>query len=569
MNTKKKMSLRTGLLSMFVLCWIVPIILVMTLAGILLGRTYQESAEAMVRSSADYAFSQVKRQLMRAVEDSKGVSYDGVVRNAYRLYEERQDSAELYRRVDDYITQQFSRSEQYKAVFVRFWNKDDTGVYLLNRGTTGYGLLQVCKGHSSKILRTMETVDTEIRSIILDGNLYLARNLLDSHFKPYATVVLMLDTEQLFAPFDSLSRIEGAQISMDDLTFFLGERNRVIVQETVEAGETDLYYCAQSDGHNFSFSADFMSYSLLKENPWLLGLAVAVCMMVLPVIFIVIYLFQRNVSRPMAILTRASRFVQSGERGYQITQDSPNQEFAKLTGDFNLMSSELKKQFDRAYLEQQATQKAQIKALQSQINPHFLNNTLEVINWEARIAGNDQVSEMIEALSTMLSAALDRKGRTQIPLEEELGYVDAYLKIIRWRVGDKFLIHKKIDEDVLSLAVPRLILQPIVENAVEHDITQRRGGNLWVRAFRSQGSLMVEVEHDGSLTSEDRENIRKFLDPDTMGTHVGIQNVSQRMKLIYGQPGLLTIEDTGNDTIVARLRFPLDRSGAKKGGQTE
>lgn len=569
MNTKKKMSLRTGLLSMFVLCWIVPIILVMTLAGILLGRTYQESAEAMVRSSADYAFSQVKRQLMRAVEDSKGVSYDGVVRNAYRLYEERQDSAELYRRVDDYITQQFSRSEQYKAVFVRFWNKDDTGVYLLNRGTTGYGLLQVCKGHSSKILRTMETVDTEIRSIILDGNLYLARNLLDSHFKPYATVVLMLDTEQLFAPFDSLSRIEGAQISMDDLTFFLGERNRVIVQETVEAGETDLYYCAQSDGHNFSFSADFMSYSLLKENPWLLGLAVAVCMMVLPVIFIVIYLFQRNVSRPMAILTRASRFVQSGERGYQITQDSPNQEFAKLTGDFNLMSSELKKQFDRAYLEQQATQKAQIKALQSQINPHFLNNTLEVINWEARIAGNDQVSEMIEALSTMLSAALDRKGRTQIPLEEELGYVDAYLKIIRWRVGDKFLIHKKIDEDVLSLAVPRLILQPIVENAVEHDITQRRGGNLWVRAFRSQGSLMVEVEHDGSLTSEDRENIRKFLDPDTVGTHVGIQNVSQRMKLIYGQPGLLTIEDTGNDTIVARLRFPLDRSGAKKGGQTE
>ena len=258
-------------------------------------------------------------------------------------------------------------------------------------------------------------------------------------------------------------------------------------------------------------------------------------------------------------MTRASRYVQSGERGYQITKDSPNQEFAKLIGDFNVMSSELRKQFDRLYLEQQATQKAQIKALQSQINPHFLNNTLEVINWEARIAGNDHVSEMIEALSTMLTAALDRKGRTQIPLEEELGYVDAYLRIIRWRVGEKFKIYKDIDEDVLSLAVPRLILQPIAENAVEHDITPRRGGSMWLRAFREEGYLVVEVEHDGSLTEEDQQNINKFLAPDVQGTHVGIQNVSQRLKLIYGVSGLLTIEGTDHDTIVAKLRFPLER----------
>ena len=140
-----------------------------------------------------------------------------------------------------------------------------------------------------------------------------------------------------------------------------------------------------------------------------------------------------------------------------------------------------------------------------------------------------------------------------------MGYVDAYLRIIQWRIGDKFHVHKDIAEDVLSLAVPRLILQPIAENAVEHDITQNRGGNLWVRAFRADGYLMVEVEHDGSLTEEDKKNIDKFLAPDVQGTHVGIQNVSQRLKLIYGIPGLLTIEDTKHDTIVAKLRFPLDR----------
>ena len=560
MKEKKTMSLKTGLLSMIVLCWIIPIILVMTVAGFLLGRSYQESAKAMVRSSADYAFSQVQRQLKRAVEDSKGVSYDGVIRNAYRHYEQRQDSAELYRRVDDYINQQFARSNQYRAVFVRFWDEDGTGVYLLNSGTTGFGLLQECKKQSETILEEMRLVDTDIRTLAINGNLYLTRNLLDSHFKPYATVVLLLDSKLIFSPLDSLNGIVGAQISIDDLTFFLGESDRIIIQDKVDLNQADLCYQVEADNHVFSFSADFQGYSLLKENPWLLAVAMMICLMVLPMVILVIYLFQKNVSRPMSILTRASRYVQSGERGYQITADSPNQEFEKLIGDFNVMSSELKKQFDRAYLEQQATQKAQIKALQSQINPHFLNNTLEVINWEARIAGNDHVSEMIEALSTMLSAALDRKGRTQIPLEEELGYVDAYLRIIRWRVGDKFLVHKDIDEDVLSLAVPRLILQPIAENAVEHDITPRRGGNLWLRAFREEGYLAVEVEHDGSLTDEDVENIKKFLAPDVQGTHVGIQNVSQRLKLIYGVSGLLTIEATDHDTIVAKLRFPLDRS---------
>ena len=565
MEKKRKMSLRTGLLSIIVLCWVIPILIVVSLAVFLLGKNYQESAELMVRASADYAVGQVHRQLTRAVEDSKGVSYDGVIRNAFRNYEQQKDSAELYRRVDDYISQKFSRSSQYRAVFVHFWDADGTGVYLLNSGSSGFGLLQECKQHGLLILDQMRFADTDIRMIAIHGNLYMARNLLDSHFEPYATVVLLLDPKAIFAPLDGLSRIEGPQISVDDVTFFLGETGKLIEQEPVALERADMSYYIEEDGHSFSFSADFIEYNLIRENPWLVGLTVGVGTMVLPLIIVVIAIFQRNVSRPMAILTRASRYVQSGERGYQIEKESPNLEFSKLFNDFNVMSSELKKQFDRAYLEQQATQKAQIKALQSQINPHFLNNTLEVINWEARIAGNDQVSEMIEALSTMLGAALDRKGRTQIPLQEEMGYVDAYLKIIRWRIGDQFHVHKEIAEDVLNLAVPRLILQPIAENAVEHDITKHHGGNLWVRAFRKDGYLEVDVEHDGHLTEEDKLNIDKFLSPDTVGTHVGIQNVSQRMKLIYGVSDLITIRDTDHDTIIAQLRFPLERGNAPKG----
>ena len=189
-----------------------------------------------------------------------------------------------------------------------------------------------------------------------------------------------------------------------------------------------------------------------------------------------------------------------------------------------------------------------------------MNNTLEIINWEARMADNERVSAMIESLSTMLKAALDRNGRTKIPLSEELGYVDAYLYIIRERLGEGFRVHKDIDESILALPVPRLVLQPLVENAVEHDITANRGGDLWVRAYRQTDKVVLEVEHDGTLTQEDRQKIQSLLAQSAQGAasggQVGLRNVSQRLNLIYGDEGTLTLDQTRAGTVLARVVIP-------------
>ena len=142
----------------------------------------------------------------------------------------------------------------------------------------------------------------------------------------------------------------------------------------------------------------------------------------------------------------ASKHLQNGERGYTIGEKAESSEFETLFDHFNTMSAELKNQFERSYQEQQALQQARMKALQSQINPHFLNNTLEIINWEARLAENDRVSAMIEALSVMMDGALARDGRSRIPLREELRYVDAYLYIIRERLGERLKVVREIDE---------------------------------------------------------------------------------------------------------------------------
>ena len=287
-----------------------------------------------------------------------------------------------------------------------------------------------------------------------------------------------------------------------------------------------------------------------------------VVLLVLPLLLVMILLFRRQVTRPVETLLDATDRLQGGERGYQISDEAKNKEFERIYRHFNAMSSELQNQFERSYQEQQALQQARVKALQSQINPHFLNNTLEVINWEARLAGDERVSTMIEALSVMLNAALGRDGRSRIPLKEELSYVDAYLYIISQRLGERLTISREIDEELLELPVPRLILQPLVENAVEHDLAQRRGGALCVRVYRNGDDMVLESEHDGSLSVEDLESIREMLASAVVDTEisgqVGLRNVRQRLELLYGAEGQLTIEQCGPERILARVCFPIE-----------
>ena len=119
----------------------------------------------------------------------------------------------------------------------------------------------------------------------------------------------------------------------------------------------------------------------------------------------------------------------------QLEPFDKNEEMGALIDTFNHMSGSLEESFNRIYVEEIAQRDATLKALQSQNNPHFLNNTLEIINWKARLSGNEEVSEMIGALSVMMNATMNRDNEMFVPLSEELCYVDAYLTIIRQRFG--------------------------------------------------------------------------------------------------------------------------------------
>ena len=558
---KAPRSLRSRLLTAVLVCWVLPVLGVMVLATWLLGTSYESAARLELTSRAESALEQLELRMESLFEDSKSVSYDGVVRNSYRLYQKDEDSAALYRTVTDYLNQKFNHNESVQAVFLSFWEEQDVRPYTANRADFGYQAQRRYREEvEPDLLNKVSDLDTGILLEEYGGEFYIARNLLDSHFRPYATVVLLCDQEKLFQSLDPMDPVVGYRVCLDE-KMIRDEKGSLTNVLQAEPAEDGLRFEGEVSGHSIILTAFQAPFHYWNDIPQVRTAAGFIALLALPLLLVVFYWFRRHVTHPVEVLVEANNRLQDGERGYTISENAESQEFARLYEHFNTMSEELKNQFERSWLEQRALQEAQVKALQLQINPHFLNNTLEIINWEARLAGDDRVSAMIEALSVMMEGALGRDGRSRISLREELSYTDAYLYIIRERLGDRLEVEKEIDETMLDVTVPRLILQPLAENAVEHDITPRHGGRLVMRAFREGEYAVLEVEHDGVLSEEDRTAVEAMLtskESDTqLSGQVGLRNVRQRLELLYGEEGKLSLAEPRSGTILARVSFPI------------
>lgn len=569
MRREHSVSLKWVLTTAILLCWLIPISTIAIIAGTMLKNSYTTAFQREVDSSMDHAVAQVRMVLSAAFEENKAVSYDGVVRNTYRAYQQNGDAAALYSAVTEYLTQSFSRNEKVKAAFISYWRDKDILPYVIDPNASSYSVLRAYRDDvEPQVLEMMCDVETPICFFLNDNEMYIVRNLLDAHFEPYATVVMQCDTGVLFQSLENLSRVSSLVVTLDENPIRLEPDGSICILETgEESGMNQVCRQLELDGHLISFTAAATGIDLWKEIPGLgisLAVAAALALLLLSAIILLTY---RMVTKPIEQLMDATSRIEAGARGYIIEGEPSSAEFQKLFSRFNSMSAELKSQFDRLVLEQVALQQAKIKALQSQINPHFLNNTLEIINWEARLSENDRICEMIEALSTILDATLDRDGRSMIPLREELGFVDGYLYIIQQRLGDAFIVTREIDESLLDEIIPRLILQPIIENAVEHDLTAQHGGRLKIGARAEDGEIIFEVVHDGTMSDEDRDRIRRMLDADaqeggdtSIRAQVGLRNVIQRLRLLYGDRGRLTVEEAPVGQIVVCIRFP---SGAE------
>jgi two-component system, LytTR family, sensor kinase len=193
-----------------------------------------------------------------------------------------------------------------------------------------------------------------------------------------------------------------------------------------------------------------------------------------------------------------------------------------------------RQQMEATRLSEQLT-KAQLNALRHQIEPHFLFNTLNAIAGQVRERNNDGAVDMIARLSEFLRLLLRDPGRQEVPLGEELEFVQKYLDIQKVRFADRLQVKIAVVKELDSARVPSLILQPIVENAVKHGIAKRaQGGTIEISAMRLDGKLMLSVYNDGPALPTDWEGKQ---------TAIGLCNVRERLQSLYGDDSELKMTD--------------------------
>ena len=312
-------------------------------------------------------------------------------------------------------------------------------------------------------------------------------------------------------------------------------------------------------------------YSSLYDLYWIVALMLA---LFVPLITYGVFFLKKEIRRPIARLIKASKQMEEGQIGIEIQGETmPNAEFTYLMNSFNSMSSQVKYLFDYVYDEKLARKDAQIQALQAQINPHFLNNTLEMMNWQARMSGDVIISKMIESLGTVLDYRINRANVKEIHLAEELQCTDAYFYIMSMRFGQRLQIKKEIDDSLLDLLVPPLILQPIVENAIVHGIETVKSGTIRLIIYHDEENVYLQVRNSGKeINDEEMRRIKLLLDgdneqlPKKQGRHtsIGIRNVNLRVKLVYGDEYGLYFEQTKEGITISTIIIPYKNRDTKR-----
>lgn len=214
-----------------------------------------------------------------------------------------------------------------------------------------------------------------------------------------------------------------------------------------------------------------------------------------------------------------------------------------------------------------ADKQAEVTALQSQINPHFLYNTLDSIRGQALIDGSMVIADMAEALSVIFRYSISRTG-SLVPIREEIRCIEKYMMIQQFRFSGKFSFQRELDESLLGCLIPRLTLQPIVENAIFHGLEAREeGGIVTVRLERCGDYLVIRVSDNGVGISESQllkinENLRVStlsVEPSVgkRGSGIALSNISRRIRLTFGEPYGITVLSFPNMGTDVEISIPL------------
>ncbi len=365
-----------------------------------------------------------------------------------------------------------------------------------------------------------------------------------------------------------LENVWGANEFGDDAEILFRDEDGELLYTTLDSKnwqeEYEKLLKNNIEVRTYSDKYGFSATSLLPENivyekayiTMLIILAVAVICILLAV-FLSEFV-ARMIEEPIGKLNILLKEVKSGNLQVRAKVTEAPGEFEEVCGSFNDMVENMERLIYQVRVEENEKAKAQYQALQAQISPHFILNTINTIKWMSIIQGNKSIEKALDSFARLLEFAARRKEEL-IPIREELKQMEYYIDILSLRYYNKFSIEFDVEEEVKRYGTIKFLLQTIVENSVFHGFgTQSELGKIHVGIHKINGDILYEVEDDGKGIAQERiEQILNHSEPDKRGmVKIGIYNINRRIKLIFGKEYGVSIESQEGKYTIVRVKIP-------------
>lgn len=417
------------------------------------------------------------------------------------------------------------------------------------------------------------------------NDIVMSRLIMDENSKKSCgVIVIRLEKDMKLNSFmNSDSGVKGAKL------FLVNEENDIVLSSTNEEKDKVLsdilaadqisqsgkgsfgkkvdnvnfvvnYYTVQKTGWKF---VQIIPYdNLMKEVDGLRNFNYLTNMVFVLLFIVITYIISWGITNPLHRLSILMKKVPDGNFNIRANIRG-NDEVASLGRSFNIMVEEIDSLITKLKYEYELREKLRLEALQAQINPHFLLNTLNGIKWMANINGDVDVGNTIASLGYLLETTIG-KNEEMITLSQEIKCIDSYVLLQRMRYGDKFNIEYDIDEKLLQYKVPCLLLQPIVENSIIHGLRDRDNGGLITVTVKSEsGNVIIEVKDNGRGMGSGM--LERILQEDNLQSgrfsNIGVKNVNERIKLTYGQQYGINIVSRENWGTIVSMKLPEKEVG--------
>ncbi|MDI3500377.1 MAG: two-component system, sensor histidine kinase YesM [Thermoanaerobacter sp.] len=555
----------------YILIIVIPLIMVAAITGNITSRYINEE----VKKTTFQTLNQANKNISKMLENMKNaILY--VSMNKELQYNLSRNGGETPFQINREVTA-IRNSILYPGIF----NENYSSIEIFALHKNQYPMrLEQNDVMSSKVVENKEWYKKTIQQ---NGRLYWYIN--DDFGKQMISVSrLVFDIKNFAKPIAVISvDMDMSKVASVVSDIHLGKTGKVYLVDDkgklIYSEDKSFLYRYTTKLYNSSSGSDFITingnkimviYNTLPQNGWKLVGMVSMAelnekaemirnfiyltaLLSLVIAALISLYFSYSISQPIIKLATEMKKVEKGNFNISV-EENWDGEIGVLYSSFNYMIERINELIHEVYLSKIKEKDAELKALQAQINPHFLYNTLDTVNWLAVKHNVPEISKIVNSLASILRYSIN-KGNDVTTVENELKHVESYITIQKIRFKDKFEVSFNIDKRVLHYKTIKLILQPLVENAIIHGIETYEGkGKILINGYLDGEKIVFEVINNGNPI--DLDLVNKLLDsPADDKDSYGIQNVNERIKLYYGEEYGLYYQAIDSNT-VARIVIP-------------